>query len=129
MQRPRRLFFLAAGHLFLGIALAGIVLPIPSTPFLLLAAACYLRGSEERHRWLIEHPVMGPMIRDIQERRGLTLRSRIVLLTLVWVWAGSVAWRVDALSRPGIALALLTAALVGTGLVWRLGIRAPSDDT
>lgn len=120
MQRSGRLLYLLGGHLFLGIALAGAVLPLlPSTPFLLLAAACYLRSSEERYRWLTEHPVMGPMIRDIRERRGLTPQSRVVLVTLVWTWALSVGWRFDALKRPWLGVALLVVAGGGTLLLLR----------
>ena len=53
-------------------------------PFLLLAAACFLRGSERRHRWLVSHPVFGPPIADYLSGRGLRPRAKAVALVSLW---------------------------------------------
>lgn len=75
---------LGTASLILGIL--GIFLPIlPTTPFLLLTAALYFRSSPELYRWLIEHPKLGPYIRNFREHKAIPLRVKIVSVTLVWV--------------------------------------------
>lgn len=77
-----RIWFLLAGHTAIVLATIGVVLPLlPTTPFLLLAAYCYSRGSTRAHRWLIQHPRFGPVIRD-WERFGV-IRPRAKLLCAV----------------------------------------------
>lgn len=65
--------YLAAGLVAVGLGVLGIPTPLlPTTPFLLLAAFCFARGSERWHRWLLGHRVLGPYIHAFHDRRGLT---------------------------------------------------------
>lgn len=74
-----------SGTVSLGIGIAGVFLPLlPTTPFLLLAAACYARGSKRLHRLLLENRVFGRYIKDYVERRGVSLGVKLVLLPLLW---------------------------------------------
>ncbi len=83
-------FFVALGSLFVGLGLVGIVLPlVPTTPFLLLAAACYARGSERFYRWLLNHPWFGETIRDYREGRGMRRAAKIRAILLLWVCMGT----------------------------------------
>src|SRR3546814_17415146 len=64
--------FNIAGTLALVLAVMGLFLPLlPTTPFLLLASACYVRGSERMHRWLLGHRILGPYLIGIQTGRGI----------------------------------------------------------
>ena len=61
------------------LGLIGIALPLmPTTPFLLLAAVCFSKGSDSIYRWLINHPTLGPPIINWREKRAITRRSKIV---------------------------------------------------
>ena len=51
---------------------------LPTTPFLLLAALCFSKGSDKIYQWLITHPTLGPPINDWREKRAITRRSKIV---------------------------------------------------
>ena len=81
--------YIGAGFVCVGLGVAGIPLPLlPTTPFLLLAAYCFARGSRRWHDWLINHRVLGTYIAAFRLRRGLTQGQKlriagIVTLTLL----------------------------------------------
>jgi hypothetical protein len=80
-----RHLLLAVGWTALGIGVVGIVVPVlPTVPFLLLAAACFLRSSERLHRWLVTHPVFGHHIDDYLAGRGLRPRVKVTALLTLW---------------------------------------------
>jgi uncharacterized membrane protein YbaN (DUF454 family) len=74
-----------AGIFALSLGIIGIVVPLlPTTPFLLLAAACFVRSSEKLYAWLLHHKWFGDYIRHYREHRAITLRAKIVILVLLW---------------------------------------------
>jgi uncharacterized protein len=80
-----RLLLLASGTLCVILGVIGIFLPVlPTTPFLLLAAACYARSCESCYAWLLEHRWFGSFIRNWNERRGVTRRQKTAALMLLW---------------------------------------------
>jgi uncharacterized membrane protein YbaN (DUF454 family) len=73
------------GTLCLALGAIGIVIPgLPTTPFLLLAAALYVRSSKRLYAWLIAHRLFGPFIRRYRETRSISRRSKIISLLLMW---------------------------------------------
>jgi uncharacterized membrane protein YbaN (DUF454 family) len=75
-----------AGTVSLVFAVVGLVLPlIPTTPFLLLTAACYCRSSERLYNWLINNKWFGEYIRNYREGKGIPLKTKIFALTFLWV--------------------------------------------
>jgi len=112
--RPRwqRLLWVLGGTVALVTGLVGIVVPLlPTTPFVLLAAFCFSRGSERCERWLLEHPRFGPMVRDWRTHRAVPLRAKqfaTLMMAVGSVWAGwtlpmPVAW-VPALVCTAVAV-------------------------
>src|SRR3989304_4782887 len=76
-----RLLFVALGSIFLALGVIGIVVPgLPTTPFLLLSAACYFRSSNRLHSWLLNHKLFGRFIRDFKENKSISLRSKVISL-------------------------------------------------
>jgi len=72
-----------------GLGIIGIFVPIlPTTPFLLLAAACYMRSSERFYRWLISNRVFGVYVRNYIEGRGMPIRIKILTVLLLWLTIG-----------------------------------------
>ncbi len=84
-----RIFLIIGGTIAVGLGLLGIFLPIlPTTPFLLLAAACYVRSSDKFYHWLIQHKWFGKYIRDYREKRGIQLRAKVLALCFLWLTIG-----------------------------------------
>ena len=87
MIKPRvhKWLFIAAGVLAIGLGTAGIFLPLlPTMPFLLVAAACFIRSSDKLYRWLITHRWFGSYIRNYREHKAITKQSKVVTLVLLW---------------------------------------------
>ena len=81
----RRYMLLAFGWISLGLGTLGLMLPIlPTTPFVLLAAACFLRSSERLHSWLVAHPVFGKQIIDYLDGKGLKRKTKFVAISTLW---------------------------------------------
>ena len=86
MQRG---FLVLIGVLSVAIGAIGIFVPLlPTTPFLLLAAACFIRSSDRLYAWLIHHRWFGSYIRNYREHRAMSLPAKITVLTLLWVVIG-----------------------------------------
>ena len=87
-----RLLYLGAGFLALFLAVLGAILPVlPTTPFVLLAAACFARGSERFHRKLLENRIAGPIIREWQLYHSIPLRVKRWAYLLMAISFGSLA--------------------------------------
>ena len=73
------------GSVSLALGIMGVFLPVlPTTPFLLLSAALYMRSSQRLYDWLMSHKHLGPYIKNFRERKALPLRVKIVSVTMVW---------------------------------------------
>lgn len=81
-----RLAFLALGSLFVVLGIAGVFLPVlPTTPFMLLAAACYARASVRFYNWLLNNRLFGPTILDWQRYRSIPYRVKWTAIILMGV--------------------------------------------
>lgn len=77
---------LLLGFASLACGLVGIVVPLlPTTPFLLLAAALFFRSSPRAYHWLLHHRYLGPYIRNFRENRSIPLRAKVIALSLLWL--------------------------------------------
>jgi uncharacterized membrane protein YbaN (DUF454 family) len=89
ITRFKKWFFITVGTISVVLGFLGIVLPLlPTTPFLLLAAACYIRSSERFYNWLIYHKWFGSYIRNYREGRGISLTTKIIAITTIWLTIG-----------------------------------------
>ena len=91
-SRMKRVLLVVAGTLFVALGLIGVVLPVlPTTPFLLLAAACYVRSSRRLYRWLLANRFFGEYIRRFRAGEGIPLATKIWAISLLWLSLGSSA--------------------------------------
>ena len=82
----KKVLFISLGSLSLAIGVIGIVVPgLPTTTFLLIAAALYFKSSEKLYNWLINHKILGKFIKDYQTHRAMPLKSKIIALLSMWI--------------------------------------------
>ena len=78
MKVPVKIFYVTMGWVFLILALLGVALPLlPTTPFAILSAYFFSRGSETMHKWLVASPVLGDFIVDWYEHGMIKLTAKI----------------------------------------------------
>jgi len=88
-----KLLWITLGSIALVLAIIGIFLPLlPTTPFLLLASACYLRGSKRLHDSLQRNRVFGPILRNYETHRAISRKTKITAITLLWLSMSYAIW-------------------------------------
>lgn len=110
-----RVLLVALGTLSLVLGVIGIFVPgLPTTPFVLLAAACYARASRRFFGWLVANPTFGPLVLEWHRHRSLPRRVKRVAIGTMCVSLGiSIVFFV----RP-LWLQLAVAALGAVGAFW-----------
>ncbi|MDR1169665.1 MAG: YbaN family protein [Prevotellaceae bacterium] len=85
MSKLKKIFLIVCGSIFLALGILGIFLPLlPTTPFLLLTAACYARSSKKLLKKLLDNRLVGKYITDYQQNKGIRKSIKIYVLSLLW---------------------------------------------
>ena len=103
-----RPIYFSLGIVFVGLGAIGAFLPlIPTVPFLLLAVFCFARSNKEWEQKILDHPTWGPQVRDWQERRAISRRSKILAIGMLI--AGAIfSWMTVGAPWAYASLAVLT---------------------
>ena len=123
--RVRKWLLLSAGILAVGLGVAGAFVPLlPTTPFLLLAAACFARSSDRHYQWLLNHRWMGAYVRNYREHRATTRPVKVVTMVLLW---GSIGYAAIAVADGWVVRTLLLSVAVGV-TIHVLSLRVVTGD-
>jgi uncharacterized membrane protein YbaN (DUF454 family) len=105
----KRHAFFAAGCLLVAIGFVGAFLPLlPTTPFLILAAACFARSSPRLEAWLLNHRQFGPLLRGWREHGAIPVKAKALACIGMSIGYGLFWWS----HQPSLPLALAVAALM-----------------
>jgi len=119
---------IAAGSTCVGLAVIGIVLPLlPTTPFLLLAAACYAHSSERFYVWLLTNRFFGQYIRDWRENKGITLATKIWVIAIMLATMAATALFFVPLMP--VRVLLLAIGVCVSIYIWRQPTKSMTEDT
>jgi uncharacterized membrane protein YbaN (DUF454 family) len=114
-QKILKALLLCAGTISLAVGAIGIFLPIlPTTPFLLVAAACYLRSSERMYKWLLGNRWFGEYIKNYREGKGISMKAK--LFTTIFLWAAILYSTLFVVDEILIAQIALLAVAVGVSV-------------
>lgn len=81
----KKYLLIIVGSLTLILGTIGIFIPIlPTTPFLLVCAYCYIRSSKSLYDWLINHKVFGKYVYSYLVHKAIKKSSKIIAITLIW---------------------------------------------
>ncbi|WP_373975145.1 YbaN family protein [Chitinibacter sp. SCUT-21] len=122
MQRYAKPLLILAGFLALALAVLGVILPgLPTTPFLLLATACFAKSSPRLHRWLLANRLFGPIIADWEQHHAISMRVKCIAIGCMLVMSGLSLWQFA--GRPWLQGGLIVVAIIGGTYVWRIPTR------
>ena len=126
----RKWLLITIGLVAVGLGVLGIFLPLmPTTVFLLIAAACFARSSERLYNWLLSHRLFGPYIKNWREHRAIARRTKILILVVLWgtlvlsAWLVNVMWirLILALVGIGVTVFILTVKTMRAEMVAEAG--------
>ncbi len=114
------------GLLSLGIGTLGVILPVlPTTPFVLISAYCFVRSSEKLHTWLMNHHRFGPIVRRFQEGKGISLRVKLGSLGAAYLMVGTAIVLLDNLH---VRIFLVVLLITKTVFMARIPTYRPTDE-
>ena len=113
-----RALYTGLGWVFVAVGIVGYILPVlPGTVFMILALWCFKRGNERFEHWLLNHPRIGPTLRDWDENRAIKPRTKVIAIAMIWVCIGGSLF---AVRKPWVGYMLVGIAI---GLTWYLATR------
>ncbi len=89
ISKQRKWLLIILGSFFVALGIIGIFIPLlPTTPFLLLASACYIRSSERLYNWLINNRFLGIYLRNYIENKAIPLKIKLITISILWLTIG-----------------------------------------
>ena len=103
-----RLMWISLGSIFVAIGTIGIFVPgLPTTVFMLLAAACYVRSSDKLYNWLIKNKTFGKYIKDYREGKGMPKRAKFLALLMMTIFVSLAVLPFSPISIPNVILRIV----------------------
>ena len=116
----KSILYKVLGLFFVGLGAAGALLPVlPTTPFLILAASCFAKSSDKWYQWLLNNKQFGPAIRDWEEHRAISRKSRYTALSMVFVFGGYSVF----FALTNIYLQIMVSLILGYGIYFICSIK------
>jgi uncharacterized membrane protein YbaN (DUF454 family) len=107
-EKVKRTIWIILGFLSFSLGIIGVFIPfLPTTPFLLLSAGFFLKGSDRLYQWLINHRVFGKYIRNFREYKAIPKNTKIFAVTTLWATIlASVIFFTDSFALRGLLVAI-----------------------
>ncbi|MDP7674406.1 MAG: YbaN family protein [Dehalococcoidia bacterium] len=93
IRNVRKYLLYFSGLFFLGLGIAGYILPgLPGTIFLIISASCFVRSNDRMYRWVTEHRIFGKLIKNYLETGSMPLRAKVISVFFIWIFTGVSLW-------------------------------------
>ena len=125
IRSVRKYLLYFSGLLFLGLGIAGYILPgLPGTIFLIISASCFVRSNDRMYRWVTEHRIFGKLIKNYLETGSMPIRAKVISVLFIWIFTGVSLW----VPEYGLLfkIPIISLAIIGT---WYILSRKSSTDS
>tara|TARA_Y100001956_G_C4040457_1_gene150376 strand:+ start:101 stop:544 length:444 start_codon:yes stop_codon:yes gene_type:complete len=111
-----RFFWFTIGFIVMSIGLVGIVIPgLPTTPLMILAAACFAKSSQRFYDWIINNKMFGHHVKNYREGKGIPKKSKPIILGTLWAFVlFAVLIAIPDSAPPVSKITTLVLAVIGT---------------
>ena len=121
-----RIIFIILGSVFVSIGAIGVLVPgLPTTPFMILAAACYIRSSDKLYNWLINNRVFGKHIKNIREGKGIPIKIKFFALSMKVIFLTLAIIPVSPIYVPSVLLRVII-IFAGVLSFWYVSYKIPT---
>ncbi|MBL40306.1 MAG: hypothetical protein CL761_03150 [Chloroflexi bacterium] len=121
-----RILLIILGSIFVAIGAIGILVPgLPTTPFMILAAACYIRSSNKLYNWLIKNKLFGKHIKNIREGKGIPIKVKIFAQVMMTTFIFLAIIPFSPISVPNLFIKIII-FLAGLTSFWYVAYRVPT---
>lgn len=115
-SRPVRMMLWACGVVALILGAIGAILPgLPTTPFVLIAGACFVRASPRAHAWLLKNPTFGPILCEWEQHRSIPRRVKRIGLMMMALTGGVSLWFLA--GKPGLQAMVVVGLMTGAATI------------
>lgn len=124
IRSVRKYLLYFSGLLFLGLGIAGYILPgLPGTIFLIISASCFVRSNDRMYRWVTEHRIFGKLIKNYLETGSMPKRAKVISVLFIWIFTSVSLW----VPEYGLLfkIPIISLAIIGT---WYILSRTSSTD-
>jgi len=124
IRSVRKYLLCFSGLLFLGLGIAGYILPgLPGTIFLIISASCFVRSNDRMYRWVTEHRIFGKLIKNYLETGSMPIRAKVISVLFIWIFTSVSLW----VPEYGLLfkIPIISLAIIGT---WYILSRASSTN-
>ena len=117
-----RIIWFILGFTVMCIGLVGIVVPgLPTTPLMILAAACFAKSSQKFYDWIINNKMFGHHVKNYREGKGIPKKSKPIILGTMWTFVLFAVLIAIPDSAPDVSrIATLVLAVIGTIFILRI---------
>ena len=117
-----RIVWFSFGFLSMVVGIIGIVIPgLPTTPLMILAAACFAKSSQKFYDWIINNRLFGEHVKNYREGKGIPKKSKPVILSTLWFFVLFAVLIAIPDSAPSISkISTLILAVIGTIFILRI---------
>ena len=115
---------LLLGFIFVGLGFIGIIVPgMPTTVFMILAAACFAKSSPKFEQWILDLPGIGRLVQDHRDGLGMPQKSKAIAITMM-VLAVTLSI-IFAITSTLVQILVGGVGIIG---VWYVGVRGPTKE-
>ena len=117
-----RVLWFTTGFIVMTIGLIGIIVPVlPTTPLMILAAACFAKSSQRFYDWIINNKMFGQHVKNYREGNGIPKKSKPIILVTMWTFVlFAVLIAIPDSAPPVSKIATLVLAVIGTIFILRI---------
>ena len=113
-----RFLWLSLGLLFTVVGLIGLIVPgLPTTLFMIIAAACFYRSSKRLFNWVLSNKYFGNYVKDFREGRGMPRKAKFIALGFIWLFVSISVFVGIPDHLVYVKILTLLAACTGTGVI------------